>query len=63
MTAYVKAGLKLKRWRDRNDLSLKAAGKKLGVGYRTIHRFENGHEINATTYLKLAAFVEKANWK
>jgi transcriptional regulator with XRE-family HTH domain len=56
---YIVTATRLKKWRKKNDLSLKAAGKKTGVDYRTIHRFENGHEIAATTFLKLVSFLEK----
>jgi transcriptional regulator with XRE-family HTH domain len=60
---YLKIGSRFKRLRKRSGMSLKAVAKKSKVDYRTIHRFENGHEIAATTFLKLVAFLEKQSSK
>lgn len=57
MTAYSKAGLKLKKWRSKHSLSLKAAAVKTGVGYRTIHRFEHGNTIAGPAYDRLLTFL------
>jgi cytoskeletal protein RodZ len=60
---YLKIGSRFKRLRTRSGMSLKTASKKTKVDYRTIHRFENGHEIAATTFLKLVAFLERQSGK
>lgn len=60
---YAKVRHQFKRWRARNQLSLKAAQKLIGINYRTLLRFESGKgEVMATTYLRLTEFLISQPW-
>lgn len=61
MTPYQKAGYRLRKWRTKHSLSLKAAAVKTGVGYRTIHRFEHGNTIAGPAYDRLLTFLNRRN--
>lgn len=49
-----------KRWkREREQKSLRKLSKEIGVSYALLHRFEVGHNLLASNYNKIMAWLSK----
>ena len=49
----------LRKWRLISELDLRTAAKRIGIGYATLYRIEEGREPDLRTWLKIQEWLWK----